>query len=324
MSPSPLRFAALAPLLALLALPACSSSGATGGTSGPTPVASYPLDPAVLTKAAVVLGSCVPDDRANGILSSWLTDIVDPASDDGHVRGAAACLATHGGGCAAVQSCLGMKVEIVPGCTEGCAGSVATGCDGDAAFRVDCAKLGQICDRGSCRAASGAACDGGTFVSTCEDYDRPSRCSGGKVALGTRCSDWGAVCLDAPGGSGKACVGTGAACTATGYSTKNVLLDSGLGCEGTQLRACVAGGEALIRCEDVATGLTCQSFGGTSFFCGKAAECDALSMKGKDTCDGDSVVVCDAGKIVRVDCKSLGFTGCNATYGVCTPSPWQG
>jgi hypothetical protein len=43
------------------------------------------------------------------------------------------------------------------------------------------------------------------------------------------------------------------------------------------------------------------------------------------TCDGATVVICNAGRVDRVDCRSLGFTGCevnkvNHTYG-CIPGP---
>ncbi|MBI2389588.1 MAG: hypothetical protein HYV09_08330 [Deltaproteobacteria bacterium] len=40
----------------------------------------------------------------------------------------------------------------------------------------------------------------------------------------------------------------------------------------------------------------------------------------KPQCDGTTLVVCNAGKRERLDCKSLGFAGCNARFGVCSSS----
>ena len=54
-------------------------------------------------------------------------------------------------------------------------------------------------------------------------------------------------------------------------------------------------------------------------YCGTAAECSPKSPWNKvaATCDATSVVMCNGGKISKLDCTTLGFTGCNA--GLCTP-----
>ncbi|MBK9266372.1 MAG: hypothetical protein IPM54_42125 [Polyangiaceae bacterium] len=73
--------------------------------------------------------------------------------------------------------------------------------------------------------------------------------------------------------------------------------------------------EHELDCGLLADGFTCQTVNGTSF-CGLASECYDL----KPACEGDSVVLCNAGRIDKIDCKSLGFTGCNAMWGTCSPS----
>lgn len=294
--------------------------GGSGGSLGNVPTASYPVDASVLARAAVVIGSCAPDDRPNGFLKSWYVKVHPVADLENRILGAAECLATHGGGCAAMKACLGIEVDQTGPCADGCSGSVATTCDGTLKFRIDCARIGQTCDQGECVASGGAACDGATFQSTC-DGGRPNLCSAGKVALGPICKDLGLTCVTTPGAYGARCAGTGAACNAGSFGTLTVDWSNGVGCEGAKLRTCVAGTEALLDCGTIAAGFTCQSVG-TSFFCGKAAECDALGMKWKETCDGDSVVTCNGGKTEKVACTSLGFAGCNSQFGVCTPSPW--
>ena len=82
------------------------------------------------------------------------------------------------------------------------------------------------------------------------------------------------------------------------------------------------GGLHEIDCSEVGAGFSCQTFG-TSAFCGLAAECDPSSGAVSDaTCEGDQLVFCNAGRLDKLDCKSLGFSGCNASWGVCSPSPW--
>jgi hypothetical protein len=48
--------------------------------------------------------------------------------------------------------------------------------------------------------------------------------------------------------------------------------------------------------------------------CGLGAECDVGSAY-EVTCEGDELVLCNAGRIDRVDCKALGFEGAILMWG---------
>ena len=98
----------------------------------------------------------------------------------------------------------------------------------------------------------------------------------------------------------------------------SVNYDQGISCNGAKLLACMNGFEQEVDCATLVSGFTCQTSGMKSF-CGIAGECDPTAGVAA-TCEGDNVVVCNGGRIDKVDCKSLGFTGCNAKYGTCSPS----
>jgi hypothetical protein len=295
----------------------CSSGSAGGGAIGS---ATYPSDADLVAKAAVALGSCVPDDRPDGWLNLWLSRVYAPGETNNRFLGAAKCLATTGGGCIAVRTCLGLTVDQSGPCDRACSGNVATECDGNTRFVSDCSKLGQQCVSGRCK-PNGAACDATSYVDACVD-GVPSVCSNAVVRKGPKCADFGLACgASSPTPpSTPVCRGAGAACSAT-YGPYSIDFGAGLGCDGSKLRACVGNQEATVDCAALGKGFSCQTASG-AYFCGLASECNPLAAKGTDTCDGTSVVVCEAGKIQRVDCRSLGFTGCDATRGICTPNGW--
>jgi hypothetical protein len=83
------------------------------------------------------------------------------------------------------------------------------------------------------------------------------------------------------------------------------------------MRQCASDYEQVMDCGALAKGFTCQN-GNLGRYCGLGSECDHYH---KTTCEGDSIVFCNAGRIEKIDCNTLGFTGCDPTYGVCTPSP---
>ncbi|MBX3227460.1 MAG: hypothetical protein KIT84_13985 [Labilithrix sp.] len=60
----------------------------------------------------------------------------------------------------------------------------------------------------------------------------------------------------------------------------------------------------------------------TSAACTLGAEC-VTSTIGERTCEGTSVVLCNRGRIDRIDCAALGFTAClvldDKAKAVCTP-----
>ena len=88
----------------------------------------------------------------------------------------------------------------------------------------------------------------------------------------------------------------------------------GTACDGDDLVACVNGQTATISCAARGPGFTCQTVG-QAFFCGLGAECapatnGAPSESHPPSCDGDVLVFCNAGRLERIDCTSLGFSGC--------------
>jgi hypothetical protein len=297
-------------------------SGATGGSGGATPVdPPGPKDPADAIKAAILVGSCLPDDGVN----RWLNRIYnqrnragDPdAIPEEHVK----CLASKTNGCQGVKECIGAEASVDAACKAGCAGSVLTACDNSLEFTVDCAKSGTVCDATAKQcvpAMPGPACDANSTTIDCKN-GAPTGCDQtGHEHAGPACADLGLKC-EADAASGSAyCVGTGASCQADVYSAYSVQYDNGIACNGAKLSACINGGTQDVDCGTVGQGFTCQATANAKF-CGLGAACEPGSAT-KATCEGDSVVVCNAGRVDKIDCKTLGFKTCNAKYGVCSPS----
>lgn len=274
-------------------------------------------DPDLLARAATVYGSCgIQDDGIERNLAfMWNEDL---ETDLFYYRTArqAACLANARCGCRALEACLefDLKLGDARGC-QPCAGSVATFCE-DAKYwgTVDCAKVGLTCDaRAICGPAGAMACDTPTFVPSCDTKGRPQVCVrkavGGEVLTGLECAKLGLTCA-----AGR-CVGTGATCPFSPFPQPDgVTTLEGLGCIGADLDACIAGQHATVRCADRGPGFACQTFGGR-YFCGLASECappmersSLIALVGQ--CEGNSVVICNAGRIDKIDCTTLGFTGC--------------
>jgi hypothetical protein len=122
--------------------------------------------------------------------------------------------------------------------------------------------------------------------------------------VGPACSLFGLECRVES--SNAWCVGTGEACSAAEFAYFDVYY-AGQGCNGARLNACVRGGSADLDCSLFGTDFSCQT-SGSAFFCGTASECDPATHE--KSCDGTNVVFCNAGKLTRVDCTSLGFTSC--------------
>ena len=108
-----------------LVLVGCQQEGSSGEGAGKEgsggPWAS--VGEADLLRAAVVLGSCWPDDGIN----SHLTRLLYPErfSGLGDARPRVACLANAGGGCEAVTECMGYSLGAYEGSEpSACVGSV--------------------------------------------------------------------------------------------------------------------------------------------------------------------------------------------------------
>jgi hypothetical protein len=324
------------PLLACAAIVTCATEDSRpdvdGGTNadveGPngcfagsiTPAATpspASRDPDVLARAAAVYGSCgIQDDGIERNLGFMWNEDLEPDLFYFRTARQAACLANARCGCRALEACLGYDLKLGDGGScEPCTGSVAKFC-GEGQFwgTLDCAKVGLTCNpRAVCAPLGAIACDTTTFAPTCDTNGRPQVCirkgAGGVVFAGPECAKLGLTCA-----AGR-CVGTGATCPFIPRPQPDgVTALPGLGCIGADLDACMAGQHATVRCADRGPGFSCQSFGG-QYFCGLASEC-APPAEGPSLtapigqCEGSRVVICNAGRIDKIDCTTLGFTGC--------------
>jgi len=316
-------------------LAACGTDVKTQGSAGaggttvfdPDADPSGPKDPDIAAKAAVIVASCVPDDSVGRHLTSMYNErhkMQMPFDSSIFTQ----CLASAGGGCAAVEKCLGVTVDTdfsTCGATpSSCIGDTWNICDDGMHFTADCSNVGWTCspDDGCVPKPIGPTCDPATFTNACQN-DVPHVCSSKFGEMdGITCPDWGLKCGTDPYGT-VACMGTGAECTyPVNSGAMSLDFSDGIACNGAKLRTCVNGGEHEIDCGTLATGFTCQTVdnaGDPASFCGLANECYGDSP----VCEGDAMVVCNAGRRDKIDCKSLGFTGCAMLYGkraYCTPS----
>jgi hypothetical protein len=276
-------------------------------------------NPAVLARAAVVVGSCLPDDGVDRNLADMWHVAWNHAQFFERAALQADCLASAKGGCDAVKTCLGwdLKYGTKAGC-QACAGTVATLCETEASgqtlrLSTDCAAVGMVCDAlAGCSEAPTTACVSTIFTPACDGAGRPESCVNGftsdAVLLQSEC---GKLALSCAGGQ---CVGSGAVCAGGEAGPEGQLAPFGLACAGTQLDACVAGHHQTIDCAAQGPGFSCQTFAGDSF-CGLASECvpgNEPGAVGANKCeDSKTLVLCNAGRIDRVDCQSLGFTACS-------------
>jgi hypothetical protein len=286
----------------------------------------------------VVLGSCYEDDgvsREAAQLWRWR----EGSGINAQFYWQADCIAKAGGGCRALDDCLGYRLEAVDICMPGrtCGGSVFKHCFelpgyGNVEEQIDCATIRFECDpRATCVGDPIVTCDPLSYVETCDGVGFPLSCpAAGVVRPGPWCEATGLVCdvIDQPEGepSLARCVGTGAPCTAPSGE-----LLSGIACAGNVLEACANGRRQDFDCSAFDEGFSCQTVQGIPF-CGLAAECLPANLQGsgdrdvsqngdpEPTCDGDSIVFCNAGRLERVDCTELGFSGCENELG-CVPSP---
>jgi hypothetical protein len=309
------------------ASPAADHESPDAGSSTAPPVndASTPaaLDPALAARAAIFVGSCVPDNLSNRILQA-MYDTPSAEVLERLVRSSPSCFAAKTNGCAAVTDCLGVTVTKAASCTPACDGDTRIDCDKTLAFRMDCARSGRTCamsaGRSACVPVPAQPCDAPSFTFSCAD-GRPAYCDYGAVEEGPTCSDFGLACVPKSSGGTTygVCAGTGPACAPDSFNPRNAVF-GGIACQdAATLHACVNTFETVRDCASVGTGFTCRSAGGTAF-CGLASECTPGGLA-PPTCDGTSLVICNAGKIEKHDSTKLGFTGCNAAIGICGDGP---
>jgi hypothetical protein len=312
--------------------------GPNGCYAEPDPSPAFPAsrDPDLIARAATVVGSCIEDDGITRNIGYMWNSVYNQASFSNLFVLQAECLAYARCGCRAVEACLGFTLKRSDaGSCDACTGSIHTDCGPGYRGTFDCARVGLECDPLKvCSDTPAVRCDPSTFIATCDDATgSPLVClqkgSVSTVAHLTPCGTAGLACRDGR------CQGTGDACSGGMASPEGDLRFDGLGCVGDDLDACVGGRKTRFDCSGLGPGFSCQDVG-ARYFCGLASECapapqgpvltvTATSRIDDETCDGATVVICNAGRVDRIDCTSLGFTGCevnkaNHTYG-CTPGP---
>jgi hypothetical protein len=254
------------------------------------------------------MSSCLGGSAS--VLLSDAYGVRAPESSFGELlRTHAVCIATTGGGCDAVDACLGIELDVPGDCTPGCDGEVAVLC-GAGHVRWRCADLGLACIDGVC-AVSGAACSDDACAGS-----SPVRCLMGTAQTGPDCTAFDSTCATPTGPS--ACVGRGEACTETASTTNTIdFFDNGVECvDGDTLAACINGGRAEVACDALAPGTTCRTTSEVMprAFCGRGNACNPFTTV-VEFCSGNDIAVCNAGRLQTVRCLDLGFSGC--TTGRC-------
>jgi len=274
-------------------------------------------DPAVLARAAVVLSSCLGGSAGARLLDALGT--VTAPSGLGHLlREHAVCLATTGTGCDALDTCLGIELDVPGECTAGCDGTTAVIC-GASHVRWRCADTGLTCAEGQCL-ADGAACT----ESACEG-DVPRVCLGTVAERGPSCAEHALDCVH-PLGEGvdggvaaaAGCRGPGGDCTSTVKTTLSIdFLSDAIECvDADRIATCINDGRHEMACSDLLPGLSCRTTSDVERlpFCGLSNECNPLTAV-VEYCSGTELVVCNLGRLDRVSCSRLGFSRC--TTGRC-------
>jgi hypothetical protein len=311
---------------------ALSSGGTAGSSSAAGAGAAGVLDPDVAARAGAVIGSCHPDNGVNREVSRlWQRSTASPSSISLGIQ--AECIAARGGGCDALEQCLGWTLESTPGCAQGsaCVGSTFTLCTASigTTYTIDCGTMGLDCNPDAsidnvpgagraCRRGQAVPCEGATFAPSCNGSVPVF--SDGSLVEGTDCAVRGAACSDG------LCTGTGDACSVSPSDPT-----AGVSCNGNVLESCQNGQRATLDCTTFRAGFGCRTIGDVAF-CGLAADCVPGGLTMGDvpqdgdpspSCDGTTIVFCNAGRVERVDCTSLGFSGCDveAAWG-CVPTPF--
>lgn len=275
-----------------------------GGLPKTCPAGTF-VEEGVIARAIVGAASCVGDD------GFWRTQNALRGSRGGWKfpggKSFVECLAANTTGCAGSLACFGMSPKLPADACGTCVGDVAISCS-EGELRMDCAKLGGACVAGKCYGADQPSCPAGV-AARCDAEARPSYCAGRTVVSGPACAALGLSCAVTFADTAS-CVGTGASCTPAFVDDQQRTLDeSGIRCEGSQILACVGGREAWLDCSCLGDGFSCQTVGGSTF-CGAASECDPRTYT--KTCDGKQVVFCNAGKVTKIDCASMGYSACSA------------
>lgn len=234
-----------------------------------------------------------------------------------------ACIAGTKLDCSAALDCVSTPSTVpcdTP--TWSCDGDTVSMCDSFAGARVvteDCAAEGlhcvnlgeeSRCGLGTCNPKTFASACMGNSITGCMAVTSWDDQSLGGLITATDCAATDATCAVVNGVPG--CVGNGPACAPMPGSER---------CDGDTLVRCDdSGHEENTNC--AAMGLHCVSIGpnhaGINYACAAkpglvSCEIDPNFMQ----CDGSSLEYCDDNGNQKLDCKQLGYSGCDS--GRCVP-----
>jgi hypothetical protein len=284
-----------------------------------------PKDPQLALRAAVFLGSCLSEGNDHlspqGLLDAMYYVVQTGWPFETALEYTTQCFADRTDGCAAVEDCFAAHAVFNEGeCNTTCLpGNVAQICAGTHSLFLECDRLGMQCTpRGCSPYPVLEPCDPVTFEQ-CQD-GTPYHCSVDYPysRRGAPCSEIGMECSVIQVGSEpwSVCKGTGAACESLSTSYNSISFGAAdVACQGTEARACVNGAEHVYDCGSLGDGFACQGTG-TYAFCGLSNDCNPGGTF-QTTCEGEQIVVCNAGRVDRIDCKALGFDGCDMGTGLC-------
>ena len=234
------------------------------------------------------------------------------------------CLAGAGLDCNAALDCVSTPSPTpcdTP--TYACDGDTVTLCDDFAGARVvreDCAAEGlhcidmgeeTHCGLGTCDPKSFTPACAGNAVTSCMPVTSWDHNSLGGLVSALDCTTNDSSCAVINGVA--QCVGNGPACAPA--------MEGGQRCDGDTLVSCDASGHE-VRTDCAAMSLHCVPLGpnpaGFLYACGKKP--GLVTCEENDTfmqCDGSSLQYCDDDGNQKLDCKQLGYSGCDS--GHCVP-----
>lgn len=219
------------------------------------------------------------------------------------------CVIDAAGDCAKVRQCVGFKSRPKNGeCDSSykpkCVGDVAWNCDlrpkGGWEQGLDCSVGGLKCavkKTGTTTAAicGGGPCEPGKYKNKCVNRQLWT-CIGGAIEIND-CVEQQLQCRDPNSGG---CEGTGRSCR-----------DTSPRCEQDILVKCARSYLTQIDCRKVYGQKKCDN---TTIECkGAGGSCKSDSFF--DTCNGETLEVCVDGFVKKVNCKALGFLGCEVSGG---------
>ncbi|MCK5799747.1 MAG: hypothetical protein KAI47_21300 [Deltaproteobacteria bacterium] len=309
-------FAFFALFVLVAALTACSDDGTETPTTeaGVTPPTVTPLTYDEIVDGCARVAAC-------GMVRARLGDCVDDYYERLVGQGQEflwssiyGCVNKSKGDCGAIRVCLGFERKpkackrgsYTPRCEKG----VAYNCDLLAGWEqgLDCAAGGLLCGVKAAGTSKQAVCGGGPCDATklrgeCRN-NRYYQCSSGAIEVDD-CPARQLQCRDDAVG----CEGTGVSCFASSAqcdAKKNILMD------------CVEGYIMHRDCTKAFGKKVCKTGGNRCV--GSGTACQEADF---DACKGDTLAICLDGYARTLDCKALGFIGCQPTqYGAnCKSEP---